>query len=135
MRKAAGGRPGAARELDYGNRDLLTWNLQAWREAIVADAEAHSGVGSLTNSAAPAIADINARLHDPSPAELQLQTAQADAADPTVAALSHFVHGMLAAEAGDTVHAEAELEAFGAAFADPVVSSDYPAGAALGGVA
>ena len=126
MRRAAGGRPGAARELDYGNWDLLTWNLQAWREAIAADAESHSGVGSLTNSAAPAIADIDARLHDPAAAELQLQTAQSDAADPTVAALSHFVHGRLAAEAGDFVHAEAEMAAFGTAFADPVVSSDYP---------
>ena len=126
MRQAAGGRPGRAQELYYGNWDLLTWNLQAWRAATVADAESHNGIGSLTNSVAPSIADIDARLHDAIDAELQLQTAQADANDPTVTALTHFVHGMLAAEAGDKARAGAEMEAFGKAFADPVVSSDYP---------
>jgi tetratricopeptide (TPR) repeat protein len=126
MRHAAGGRPGAAQELYYGNWDLLTWNLQAWRAATIADAASHNGIGSLTNSVAPSIADIDARLHDAADADLQLQTAQADATDPTVAALSHFVHGRLAAEAGDTARAAAEMEAFGRGFADPVVSSDYP---------
>jgi tetratricopeptide (TPR) repeat protein len=126
MRRAAGGRPGAAQELYYGNWDLLTWNLQAWRAATIADAASHNGIGSLTNSVAPSIADIDARLHDAADAELQLQTAQADAGDPTVAALSHFVHGRLAAEAGDTARAASEMEAFGRNFADPVVSSDYP---------
>jgi tetratricopeptide (TPR) repeat protein len=126
MRRAAGGRPGQAQELYYGNWDLLTWNLQAWRAATVADAESHHGVGTLTNSVAPAIADIDVRLHDAADAELQLQTAQADASDRTVEALTHFVHGRIAAETGDNARAAAEMEAFGAVFADPVVSSDYP---------
>jgi tetratricopeptide (TPR) repeat protein len=126
MRRAAGGRPGAASELYYGNWDLITWNLQAWRAATIADADSHNGIGSLTNSAAPAIADIDARLHDAADADLQLQTATAEAGDPTVTALSHFVHGRLAAEAGDTAQAAADMEAFGKGFADPVVSSDYP---------
>ncbi len=30
MRAAAGGRPGRAREYNYGNWDYLTWNLRAW---------------------------------------------------------------------------------------------------------
>lgn len=126
MRRAAGGRPGAAPELYYQNWDTLTWNLPAWRAATVADADSHAGVGSLTGADAPAIADIDARLHDAADAELQIQTAQADAGDPTVAAMTHFVHGRLAAEAGDTATALTEMEAFGKAFADPVVSSDYP---------
>ncbi len=126
MRRAAGGRPGTVPELYYGNVDLLTWNLAAWRAATVADAEAHNGIGSLTNSVAPSIADIDVRLHDEADAELQLQTAQADASDPTVASLAHFVHGRLASDTGDTARALAEMEAFSKGFADPSVSSDYP---------
>jgi tetratricopeptide (TPR) repeat protein len=126
MREAAGGRPGRAPELYYQNWDTLTWNLQAWRAATVADAEGHAGIGTLTNSDAPSVADIDARLHDEADAELQLQTAQGSDADPTVAAISHFVHGRIAAEAGDVAKAAAEMEAFGTAYADPLVSSDYP---------
>ncbi len=126
MRDAAGGRPGRAPELYYQNWDTLTWNLQAWRAAMAADADKTSGAGSLTNSDSPAIADIDARLHDPADAELQLETAQASASDPTIAAMAHFVHGRLAAEAGDNAKAATEMEAFGAAYADPLVSSDYP---------
>jgi tetratricopeptide (TPR) repeat protein len=126
MRQQAGGRPGLAPELQYQNWDTLTWNLQQWRAATAADAEAHQGIGTMTNSNAPSIADIDARLHDPQDAELQLQTAQGGAADPSVAAMTHFVHGRLAAEAGDTAKAVAEMEAFGKAYADPIVYSDYP---------
>ena len=46
--------------------------------------------------AAPSIADVDVRLHDPADAELQLQTAQGDAKDPTIAAMTHFMHGRLA---------------------------------------
>jgi tetratricopeptide (TPR) repeat protein len=126
MRKRAGGRPGRAPENDYENADLVTWNLLPWRDAVIADAKAHAGVGSLTSADAPTVADVDVRLHDPADAELQLQTAQGDASDPTIAAMAHFVHGRLAAEAGDTARAAAEMEAFGAAFANPIVSSNYP---------
>ena len=126
MRRTAGGRPGRVPELYYGNMDLLTWNLAAWRAATMADAEAHNGIGSLTNSVAPSIADIDVRLHDEADAELQLQTAQADASDPTVLSLTHFVHGRLASEAGDRARALSEMEAFAKGYADPSVSSDYP---------
>ncbi|MBV8684723.1 MAG: tetratricopeptide repeat protein [Caulobacteraceae bacterium] len=125
MYQKAGGRPGRARESDYQNADLVNWNLLPWRKAVIADAKAHAGGGSDVAADAPAIADIDARLHDSADAELQLQTTQADASDPTIAAMTHFVHGRLAAEAGDVARAAAEMEAFGAAFADPVVSSNY----------
>ena len=125
MSRAAGGRPGRASELDYQNQDVLTWNLQVWRAALVADAAAHQGVGVGLAAAGPSIADIDVRLHDPADAEFQLQTAQGDAKDPTIAALTHFVHGRLATEAGDGLQAAAEMEAFAAAFANPVVSSNY----------
>jgi tetratricopeptide (TPR) repeat protein len=126
MRKAAGGRPGRAREFNYGNWDYLTWNLRIWLEAVVADADATAGVGTNASSAGPAIADILARLHDPDAAELALKTTKDDPHDPTIAALTHFVHGRLAAEAGDVATAVSEMEAFGTAFANPAVSSDRP---------
>ena len=126
MRRAAGGRPGRAPELYYENEDTLTWNLQAWRAATIADVAAHQGVGTGTASEGPAIADVDVRLHDYAEAEFQLQTAQGDAKDPTIAAITHFIHGRIATEAGDGARAAAEMEAFAAAFADPLVSNNYP---------
>jgi tetratricopeptide (TPR) repeat protein len=120
----AGGRPGRAPELYYQNDDLMTWNLLPWRAAVVADVKAHAGVGSLVG--ASAIADIDARLHDTSAAQLELQTSQDAASDPTVAAMGHFVRGRLAADAGDVARAASEMEAFQAAFANPIVFSNYP---------
>jgi tetratricopeptide (TPR) repeat protein len=125
MFQRAGGRPGHAKASDFENLDLVDWNLLNWREANLADEKAHGGVGSQATATAPAIADIDARLHDPADAELQLQTAQNDAADPTIAAIGHFVHGRLAADAGDVQRAAAEMEAFGASMANPIVSSNY----------
>jgi len=126
MRKAAGGRPGRARESDYQNWDALAWNLPAWRAAVVADTAANQGVGTGVAADGPVIADVDVRLHDPADAEFQLQTAQGDTKDRTIAAMTHFVHGRIATEAGDGVRAAAEMEAFAAAFVDPVVSTQYP---------
>jgi tetratricopeptide (TPR) repeat protein len=126
MRKAAGGRPGRAPELYFQNWDTLTWNLLAWLAAQVADAEANAGVGTGLATAGPSIADVQARLHDPEAAELVLKTTKEDPHDPSIAAMTHFVRGRLAAEAGDTARAAAELEAFGTVDADPAVSTQYP---------
>ena len=127
MRTAAGGRPGRAHEFDYVNWDYLTWNLQAWLNGAVADAEANAGVGSAAGgSAGPAIADIQARLHDAQAADLALKTTKEDPHDPTIAALTHFVRGRLAAEASDVAGAAIEMEAFGAAYANPAVSLNNP---------
>lgn len=125
MRKASGGRPGKAREILYQNEDSLTWNLLPWRLETAQDAAANGGVGTSVTAGGPSIADIDVRLHDPVDAEFQLRTAQSDAGDPTLVAIGHFAHGRLAAEAGDTARAAAELEAFGVGFANPIVSSNY----------
>ena len=125
MRQAAGGRPGKAAEIYYQDLDRLTWNLVAWRDSAIADADSHGGEGSDSLSAGQQIADVDARLHDPAAAELMLQTIRADNRDPTIAAASHFVHGQLAAYAGDSARAASELEAFGVAYADPAVSSNF----------
>jgi tetratricopeptide (TPR) repeat protein len=126
MRTAAGGRPGRAPETYYGNWDYLTWNLQPSLDGLVADAEANSGGGTGGGAAGPVIADIQARLHDPEAADLALKTTKEDPHDPTIAALTHFVRGWLAAAAGDAAKAATEMEAFGNAYADPAESSNNP---------
>jgi tetratricopeptide (TPR) repeat protein len=126
MRAAAGGRPGQARELMYQNSDLLTWNLHAWLDSTIADAATNTGAGTGVSSVGPTIADIQMRLHDPAAAELTLKTTKGDPHDPTIAAMLHFVHGRIAAEGGDTARAATEMEAFGAAYANPVVAYQQP---------
>jgi len=105
MRTAAGGRPGRAPEEQYQNWDTLTWNLGPWLDALVANVDANAGLGTGSNSAGPQFADIEARLHDPASADLALQTTKADATDPTIAAMTHFVRGRLAAEGEDILRA------------------------------
>ena len=124
LRQAAGGRPGAAPETEYQNWDTLTWNLPAWHDAMIADAR--SGGGTNITAEGPAIAIIEARLHDMAAAELALGTTTSDEADPTIAAMTHFVRGQLAVDAGDTERAVTEMEAFGIGYSDPVVRFNYP---------
>jgi len=93
---------------------------------MAADAQAHGGVGSAVTALGPLIADIQVRLHDPAAAALALATTKADSNDATIAALTHFVHGRLAMESGDAARAATEMEAFLAAYANPVVASEYP---------
>jgi hypothetical protein len=67
MRIAAGGRPGWAPEWNYGVWDALTWNLQAWLGANLADAAANAGAGTSVGTAGPTIAGVQMRLHHPHP--------------------------------------------------------------------
>ena len=92
----------------------------------MADAEANAGLGTQLATAGSLIADIEARLHDRAAANLALQTTKDDPRDPAIAAMAHFVRGRLASEVDDSERAEAEMEAFGAAYADPVVSANFP---------
>ncbi|MHB8529454.1 MAG: tetratricopeptide repeat protein [Caulobacteraceae bacterium] len=127
MRRKAGGRPGHAPELYYENPDLLSWNLLAFRAAQVGDMEANGGVGSAAPvPIGPSLADVDARLHDRAAAEFDLQTTPMADKDPTTVAMTHFVHGYLALEAGDFATAANEMEAFEAASAkNSVISNNY----------
>jgi tetratricopeptide (TPR) repeat protein len=126
MLKAAGGRPGRADETNYANWDLLTFNLTSWLNSSVADASAHAGAGTMLGTEALSIADIYVRMHDPGAADLTLKTMKEDPRDPMIGAISHFVRGRLAADAGDVARAGTEMEAFAAAYTDPNVSANYP---------
>jgi len=126
MRRLAGGRPGSAPERYYQNWDYLTWNLQPWLAAVVADAEANAGAGTGVISAGPDIADIEMRLHDPEAADLALKTAKEDPDDLPGNAMIHHVRGRLALEAGDIATAVVELDAFGTAYANSAVATNNP---------
>lgn len=126
LRTAAGGRPGRVPELMYQNLDQMTWNLQASLDAQREDAASNAGAGTQVGIAGIQIADILMRQHDPDGADLSLKTTKADPNDPTIGAITHFVGGRLAAEAGDTATALTELRAFGEAYSDPTVASNFP---------
>jgi tetratricopeptide (TPR) repeat protein len=126
MRKVAGGRPGAAPELYYQNVDVLTWNLGPWIEATTADLESYAGFGTGDAPDGLNIADAEARRHDTAAADLAIKTTKPDPTIPSIDALTHFVRGRLAAEAGDAAAAATEMEAFGAAYANPAVYNNYP---------
>jgi len=126
MRAAAGGRPGKAPEIYYQNWDYLTWNLPMWLEEQRADADANAGIGTGQSSAGPTLADIYARQHDSEAAELALKTTKEAAGDLTIDAMTHFVQGRLAAEAGDASAAVSQMEAFGIAYANPAESTNNP---------
>jgi tetratricopeptide (TPR) repeat protein len=122
MRKIAGGRPGRASEEAYGDIDLLLRNYPALLAADTADVETHSGVGSASYTLGSEIALLEALLHDPAAAELTLQTIRPDTSDPTIAADTALVRGILAAQSGDTARAVTEMERFSVAYADPAVA-------------
>ena len=126
MRQAAGGKPGRASEIDFQNYDQITWDMAAQRREFKNDADSAAGFGTGSSSSTTALAVIDALLHDPTDAELSLQTTRENAADPTIPAAGHFVHGFLALDRGDRAAAVAEMEAFGAAMKNPAVSSSYP---------
>jgi tetratricopeptide (TPR) repeat protein len=120
MRRAAGGRPGAAPELSYGTWDYLTYNLMAARSAIIADAEHHAGIGSNMGAASPALAALDMDLHDFADAKLRVNTF--DETDPYAVAMLHYVRGRTAQAQGDTETALREISAFGTAYANPAIA-------------
>jgi len=122
LRKVAGGRPGRAPEVAYNAVDELSWNLLVWLAGSTADAESSSGSGTMSYTAGPQIAVVEALMHDPAAAEFALQTTKSDVRDPTIVPFSHFVRGVLAHESGDSARAAIEMNTFLHAYADPAVS-------------
>jgi len=118
MRRVAG-QQGATGDMPFriasANWDQLTWNLQAMLSAIIANAEATGGRGTNFIDASVRIAEVESRLHDPTAAELTLQTSNVTGNGPLNAARNHFARGLVAAETGDVARAATEMEAYDAA--------------------
>jgi tetratricopeptide (TPR) repeat protein len=126
LRRIAGGRPGRAPEIFFQNQDTMTWNLPVWLASTIADTEHNAGGGSQFTSTGVGVAEIYARMHDDAAARLAMNTVKADPNDPTIPAQMHFARALLASQAGDTTTALEEITAYGTAFANPVVSSNFP---------
>ncbi len=123
----AGGPAGHPGTSTIKNVDYLTWNLATEQRSLVADMKTNLGGGSGVAVDGPILADVDLRLHDPSSAELELQTTPSDTHDPAVPAMTHFVRGEMALTTGDAARAaERDRRRFAAAYADPAISSNYP---------
>jgi tetratricopeptide (TPR) repeat protein len=123
MAKASGrnGWRPRAPETYFASLDAMTWNLPAQRAGMMRDVEAHGGVGSNDVGERPLIADVTARMHDPQGAELYLETAIDGGVSAWTTAMTHFVHGWEALDAGRWSQAANELEGFQAGLSDPLV--------------
>jgi tetratricopeptide (TPR) repeat protein len=126
VRRVAGGRPGRARELTYLDSDFVIWDIPLQLRSLREDAASSSGNGTFSFATGPEIAQLEAWQHDPEAAELSLQTTKPDSSDPTIDAGFHWVHGLLAAESGESARAASEMEAFLAAYSDPAVAWAWP---------
>jgi len=106
--------------------DDMTQNLAGLRGELVADLARHGGVGSALVQARPLIAATSVRMHDLQSAELYLETSDEAATSPWVVAITHFVRGWSAMDRGDWAGALPDMEAFGAAYANPVIKAAVP---------
>jgi len=106
--------------------DELTWNLRAWLDAMNVDADSHGGVGTSVTSLGIVIADIEARLHDSASAELTLADDESRSDRPKHRRDDPFRARPIGSGSRGRLTRATEMEAFGTAYADPIVSSNSP---------
>jgi tetratricopeptide (TPR) repeat protein len=127
MVKAAGGRPGKAPEIMFGNYDQEVYNLQAERAEYLADVAATGGTNTIeTGSEMLAVAQLDAQLHDVDTARLTLTTAVWDPKSHPDAANAAYAQALLDEELSDLPAAAKSWDDFAAAYADPVVAPGNP---------
>ena len=126
---AAGGRPGRAPELYYQNYDQMVWDLPAVHAEMLADADAHGGVGTAAVSGGAeylSVAQIEVLMHDVAAAALRLQTTPVDPGNIPDVAEAAMDRALLAEERGDLAAAAGAWDAYAAAYANPTVSTNNP---------
>ncbi len=125
MLKAAGGRPGNAPEDRYANYDTTIYDLPAYRAETIADVAATGG--TFTSAAAMlSVAQADALLHEVGTARLRLRTTVWDPKSHPDAANAALAEALLAEELGDLPAAVKAWDDYGAAYADPKVSTANP---------
>jgi tetratricopeptide (TPR) repeat protein len=129
MIKAAGGRPGRAPEAMYGNYDQEVWDLPAERAEQIEDMDSHGGIGT-TGAAGGAInlaiALFEAQMHDVDAAALRLKTTPVDEKSPGDVAAAAMDRALVAERSGDLKAAAQAWDAYGVAYANPIVSTSNP---------
>jgi tetratricopeptide (TPR) repeat protein len=127
MLKAAGGRPGKAPEIMYGNYDSAVFDIQANRAETVADIAATGGTNiTASGSEMLFVAQFDAQLHDIADARLRLATAVWDPKSHPDASAAAFGHALLDEGVGNLPAAAKDWDDYAAAYADPVVSTSLP---------
>jgi tetratricopeptide (TPR) repeat protein len=127
--KAAGGRPGRATGDLYQNYDTLIWDLAVVKAELIADIDAHGGVGTTTYASGAenlTVAATDVQLHDPESAELRLRSTRVDPSVMPDVALAALARALLAEEAGDFKRAAAVWDEYRVAYADPAVAAQNP---------
>jgi len=129
MMKVAGGRPGRAPEMSYGNYDQEVWDLPAEHAETVADMESHGGIGT-TGSAGGAenlvVGQFDVQMHDVEAAALRLKTTPVDEKNVPDVGAAAMDRALLAEEIGDLKAAAQRWDTFVVAYANPSVSTLNP---------
>jgi tetratricopeptide (TPR) repeat protein len=127
MIKAAGGRPGKAPEVMYGNYDAEVFDPLANRAENLADIAANGGSNEIqTGSEMLVVAQFDAQLHEVDTTRLRLTTTAWDPNSHPDAASAAFAKALLDEELGDLPAAVKAWDAYAAAYADPVVATANP---------
>jgi tetratricopeptide (TPR) repeat protein len=128
FRRAAGGRPGRSKPIYHIWWHWLTRDYTSVVKILEADI-ASNGIGVFTDAAQEGlwIAYAQVALHNRAAAELALQTVKPNGKNAAVMAMTHLVLGRLAADAGDTKRASAEIGAFASAVTTSSVAANIAA--------
>jgi tetratricopeptide (TPR) repeat protein len=129
MMKVAGGRPGRAPEMSYGNYDQEVWDLPAERAETIADMESHGGIGT-TGAASGAeslvVGQFDVQMHDVEAAALRLKTTSVDEKNVPDVGAAAMDRALLAEEIADLKAAAQQWDTFAVAYANPTVSTLNP---------
>ena len=108
----------------------LTYDQITVASLLESDTSSNQAGGSYVDSTMERLwlATAQAFMHDPAAAELTLLTINSADENAADVAATHFVHGQLASESGNTELAATEMAAYGSAYADPIVSSQLAVG-------
>jgi tetratricopeptide (TPR) repeat protein len=116
-----------APETYFQFQDMISWNLPAAEAELIDDLHRHGGTGSSIAQTGPMIAYVAMQMHDPQQAQVYLESSPNAGSDTWVVAMTRFVHGWGALDAGDYGLAASELEAFAdLAKGAPLIATQLP---------
>jgi tetratricopeptide (TPR) repeat protein len=126
MMMLAGGRPGKAQEQDYGVYDLLVYNLQAYRTALLAEIAATGGISAIWAEEGLLAALADAQLHEVDTARMRLATTSWDPNSHFDAMAIANTQALIAEELGDLRAAAKSWDDFAAVWSDSRIAYNSP---------
>ena len=113
--RVAGGRPGRSPEILYRNYDPIVGDFLAYHNALIADLDAHSGIGTISaihGNANLFVATTEASLHDVSAATLHNKTIHIDEKVIVNVLVDAQNKALIAEEVGDIKTAAKDWDAY-----------------------